>query len=630
MKRKYRWSMDVLFTMGILIGTWHTGSSADCSEGEIKCADGSCIPESKVKDGVNDCPNGIYDEDIRIGDNCANISCEVFVPDSTCDEGKCRCIPGHYPNNNLTVCLPRRLGSPCLTDPDCSDVIDSSVCLNQTICGCDVGYEKDDDADKCRVKSSVKNCTHDAQCLTIPYSFCDTKVNSCTCIPGYRQDGGSGQCVIIDYDNTSDVNNSDILEKSLNESERSRKVISCRNTSDCSYILPRSECNNSICLCTVGYILDIKETKCVEEMSDNDNNLTTPVNSSSDQLNDPCNDNGLHCPDIDKLMCISGNNTDATGIGCGGVLIGSDCQSIADCTTAINNSVCDINSKCVCNTGFTPNSNRSGCISQNIPCEYDTDCSNHIQNGVCTSASLCDCKVGFKIENMKCTPIEIFDNCSGDLDCISAIDGTRCENGSCVCNSSRKLDTNTGRCVRKTVGDGCHGDQDCSIESTNTHCYNGTCACNPGYKPEEMQTSCVRLILGDPCVTDFECETAVSFARCDNVCVCSLGYYAVQNMSSCTRRTIGDACSVLEDCDHSVNHSICNSLNQCECAPGFHDFENGTSCILLELGDICNQDIACTSAIDNSVCNSDGKCTCKSGFVPNIYNSSLFHGKTRG
>ena len=39
-----------------------SGYSCFCDSNEIRCADGKCVPMTKVMDGRNDCKEGKYDE----------------------------------------------------------------------------------------------------------------------------------------------------------------------------------------------------------------------------------------------------------------------------------------------------------------------------------------------------------------------------------------------------------------------------------------------------------------------------------------------------------------------------------------------------------------------------------------
>ena len=180
----------------------------------------------------------------RIGDtNCHVTSdCRDSVENSHCSAaGECVCDVGFVAgSDDGFLCRLRRLGdnSTCRSSNECEAAINKSRCFDQE-CVCQSGYMYENDY-ACRLRKIFDTCDVMSDCSdAVPVSYCAVN-GSCLCTSGYA----------VDY-----------LHSTCNR----RKIgdANCFIPTDCTDVIPESNCVNGTCLCNPGYAANETGSSCL-------------------------------------------------------------------------------------------------------------------------------------------------------------------------------------------------------------------------------------------------------------------------------------------------------------------------------------------------------------------------------
>ncbi|XP_053372547.1 low-density lipoprotein receptor-related protein 1B-like isoform X2 [Mercenaria mercenaria] len=601
--------LNTLFSLGLLIqGVW-----SFCSNEELRCIDGTCVPISKKLDGRQDCPDGKYDEDFKNWCKASQMNCATG-----------RCISRAKFQNGVNDCGDNsdEVQFPC-KPPLYSCTGTSTVCIDKTNIN-DGTVDCPDATDE--VKRLMGSCGLNNECdgnctcgRFVPYSVCTN--GTCVCDTGYKISGNRKQC----------------LSRKLNDE--------CSFDDDCSVVMKNSVCTGEVCGCGVGFIANGSNT-CREVMigdqclGDQDclmfnNNSRCSAGTCGCALGyyennftclprhigDTCNITADCSSVIDDSSCDNGTCSCTTGYYAFGNMnfcfkrkLFDVCDVDADCVSVINNSVCQ-ERLCACEENRKPDLNRTFCVQKDVgdECSLDNNC-DLIDNSFCLN-NLCTCTLGYHDyeTNKTCLRRKIFDRCDVHGDCFMAVNSSLCQLGNCQCEKGMIEEKNNTSCRLRILGDTCSDDLDCAMSVLYSDCTNSSCACLLGYHAAKVNTCLLRKIGDESCQTDDDCDTAVSDSECrNNTCLCQSGYLELYNGTVCAKRNISSPCDHDVDCSDAMINSLCMN-NSCECRSGYKAINDNTACELRALNDTCDVDTDCSDAISNSNCSS-GRCFCNSGY----------------
>ena len=266
------------------------------------------------------------------------------------------------------------------------------------------------------------------------------------------------------------------------------------------------------------------------------------------------------------------------------------CTDTIDCSTAVPNSICDIDSTltCICDPNYL--STDTECLQRNLgdSCETDAQCVFGISvDAICdNTTSLCQCDIGYISRGSSpdevCESRIITDSCDVNIDCIRNIPFSECSSSdSCECLIGYDPNADNSQCVAKILGDYCTDDNECLATITLSTCESVTCVCQPGHIDLNPNTCKLRQIHTDACTsTAADCVPAITNSFCDsNLCECESGYMANVALTTCTLRVIGDACVTDVDCSDAVTNSQCTD-SACSCLLGYMETDSGSTCRL--------------------------------------------------
>ncbi|KAL5010874.1 hypothetical protein ScPMuIL_013179 [Solemya velum] len=573
-----------LLTVGLSVFLWilcFSQVTTFCGEGEIRCVDGTCIPISKVRDGIRDCPKGMYDEVgpicnsselhcangtclprekfqdgvgdcldnsdevILVGHRCTGeelpcCTCDVYVNNSVCWDGTCNCQDGYYSNELGTDCILREIDDVCENDTDCSGAVNNSYCTDSGLCACDLGYKASQDRSACLKREINDYCTEDTECSSvIGQSECQNE--TCACVSGYFPVPDRDRCQL----------------RLLGEA--------CEEQSDCFNAIGNSQCEDGFCWCESGFKSDANDTVCTR------------------------------------------------------LLIGDKCINDTDCSDAVESSHC-VNGTCACLTGYKDGGGGTSCLQRNIDdaCISDDDCFFSVPDSECIDGA-CACSSGHQVNVSKdgCVRRKIGDKtCKIESDCSDAVNDSYCERGECKCSDGHYQSPDKTHCIRRKIYDRCQRDSDCTGAVLDSECSFLRCKCLPGYYSADDDTSCRRRKIGDNCTRDFQCTKVIDLSKCvDGHCRCREGFEVGNNLTTCTKRGIGSSCSLDEDCNEAVDNTKCTD-GFCACQPGYK-MSYGTDCKLRpsRIGHPCRYNNDCYLEVRYSKCKGPnryklGTCVC--------------------
>ncbi|XP_060828663.1 prion-like-(Q/N-rich) domain-bearing protein 25 [Bombus pascuorum] len=172
-----------------------------------------------------------------------NIQCLAYLPNTTCQNNQCICIPGyHFVTNACYKTID--VGKSCNRSEECAHV-NGVICTDRNICDCAEATVINKDKKKClRVAEDIlEECEEDVQCIeSFPNASCVNR--TCQCQSGYHFENTEKQC----YNN-----------KKLGET--------CGNTYDCyqeenGNVTEKAViCEKNVCVCAENY--ERKDDRCV-------------------------------------------------------------------------------------------------------------------------------------------------------------------------------------------------------------------------------------------------------------------------------------------------------------------------------------------------------------------------------
>lgn len=264
-----------------------------------------------------------------------------------------------------------------------------------------------------------------------------------------------------------------------------------------------------------------------------------------------------------------------------GASLGDDCADDTSCT-AVENSMCSVDKKCVCKNTHYP---------------YGDNCALKKNLGGA---------------------------CSANIEC--GVTNSECKEGFCACtkNYYKEKDDSTVCFLRKDFGADCKGDQ---CRGDFMTCPTGKCECTENGVKSGDGTTCVETKdqLDQDCEVDEQCK--VNYSKCkgkdgeENQCKCQDGYVPEGKDKCLKTALVGEDC--VEDAECIVSLTSCNTdQKKCKCNDDNHvGSDDKKNCVEKKnLTDTCTDTSQCLATSANSTCqgeedSEERKCTCLDTFI---------------
>ncbi|XP_076681512.1 uncharacterized protein LOC143375848 [Andrena cerasifolii] len=169
--------------------------------------------------------------------------CVAFLRNTTCQSGKCGCIPGyHFAANACYKTVD--FGEACTRPEECA-LVEGATCAERNICDCPAETVANANKTRClpAAREILENCVDDAQCSkTFSHASCIDQ--TCRCSNQYHYEPEQKEC---------------FLDIGLDQN--------CGNTYDCYQLGNESvtakavQCLKNVCVCADGFVREAD--KCV-------------------------------------------------------------------------------------------------------------------------------------------------------------------------------------------------------------------------------------------------------------------------------------------------------------------------------------------------------------------------------
>ena len=170
--------------------------------------------------------------------------------------------------------------------------------------------------------------------------------------------------------------------------------------------------------------------------------------------------------------------------------LSDQCTDNLDCSTAVANSICDIDgtNTCKCDPNYLRNGTE--CLPRNLgnACDTHPQCVFGISvNAVCdVSTTQCQCETGYisrgTVPDETCESRIITDTCNENIDCTTNIPSSEClPTNVCKCITGYDASPDNSECIAKILGDSCSDDADCIATITLSVCLESICTCPAGH-----------------------------------------------------------------------------------------------------------------------------------------------------
>ena len=548
------------------------------------------------------------------------------MPNSSCYEETCLCIPGYHSVNQSKGCLLRQIGDNCRINEDCFQAVDFSHCdVITSTCACNSGrHTLHDDNTHCALRKIGDKCNVDSDCINaVSDSYCD--VISCQCKSGYYVTRNGTTCT------------------------RRRISDECYLETDCSDAVTNSYCHRepqeiTTTITTVSSEDFVSNTSTVifthhnrtnQEMfsqsnfslnetswNDTNNLINSHLNYNQSERN---NFSHLVMDDAKRSMkniAFEGypHNVSRTlqNVDVAGNMTGEKRSMVnaAENGSKRGNSTSTSSvAEIIMETLYSESSpaaettvNPTGVFK---PGDYVTPHANDtltINNT--TKAGYIATTDPTEVDETTGSGRSISDG-NYTLTRNSTVSGYIATNSELTANSTFSNETLTPyEFLNETEAD--------SVTMTTMNLdLPGYCTCKSGYKIGYNKSTCIKRIIGDTCSVQSDCLDVINNSTCLNItfwgnnlqiCACDIGLKEAVNGSTCVPRLIGEHCLNSLDCT-SVGNSTCGSNSRlCECDVAFYPSEDNTTCVLRKVGDSCESDTLCSTAVNNSFCSSNKSC----------------------
>ncbi|XP_076633930.1 uncharacterized protein LOC143348041 [Colletes latitarsis] len=457
--------------------------------------------------------------------------------------------------------------------------------------------------------------------------------------------------------------NSKLLEEHITPQEQFIDDWKCNSNLDCTVI--NSNCVNSTCQCSPGYVYNGEMTSCVK---------------IADAYGDKCNES-IQCSRYllsggtcinNKCICSEGYYY-AHGRCIAYTGLYQKCHHDYDCYVFANygSTFCD-NGICKCSPGFYQREYRTcrpeakdfndDCLINNdcafnntaycnddykcaklpnaiseslddndvsqrsyankieiirydfsIELSIDKECTTNenckeFDNAVCGPLGKCICKRAYFFHKKgKCVP-ELGEPCLAND--IAHIKRSECKYGkwNCILNQVASVDNRSCRKANRKYNFSCMVDEQCYTFGPDAVCNNARCLCNENSQFIESELFCwVKRKIGDKCQQSKDCYVNDKSAKpsCENnVCSCPNGTQANPELTACEKRVIGINSTCTENNDCPTKNSECKS-NRCTCKENYVAVSVDSCLPVVEYGKPCENDLQCSATMSNTVCIGD-------------------------
>ncbi|XP_043258055.1 prion-like-(Q/N-rich) domain-bearing protein 25 [Colletes gigas] len=241
-------------------------------------------------------------------------------------------------------------------------------------------------------------------------------------------------------------------------------------------------------------------------------------------------------------------------------------------------------------------------------CTTNENC-KQFDNTVCGPLGKCVCKRAYFLhENGKCVP-ELGEPCL--VNDTAHIERSECKYGKWNCKSNQvaSVDNRSCRKANRKYNYSCNFDEQCHTFGPDAVCNNERCLCNENSQFIESELFCwVKRKIGDKCQQSKDCYVNDKSAKpsCkNNICSCPKGTQANAELTACEERVTGINSTCTKNSDCPTENSECKS-NRCTCKKNYVAISVDSCLPVVGHEEPCENDLQCSATMANAVCIGEG------------------------